>query len=142
MRALPHFMRGRSTGRPALWGKHLLLAAALVSGFNVASEASGGSHCAGHAVSQRHMAHTASEHRHAASPPASWDRPTHSNCSHCPADLCARTFPCTVSLVSALPPSRLGLAVPLPRLVATLPSDPAVFSTNQIPPTPPPQAAA
>jgi len=145
MSALSHSMRamrGRSPGRLALRGKHVLLAAALVSGFNLGSEVSGGAHCAGHAVSQGHVAHAASEHRHAAPSSASWDRPTHSNCSHCPADQCARTFPCTVSLVGALPPSRHGLAVPLLWLVATLPSDPAVFSTNQIPPTPPPQAAA
>jgi hypothetical protein len=142
MWALSHSMRGRAKGRLALCGKHLLLAAALVSGFNLASEASGGAHCAGHAVSQGHLAHAAGEHRHAAPRPASWDRPTHSNCSHCPADQCARTFPCTVSLVSALPPSRLGLAVPVPHLVASLARGAALSSISQVPPTPPPQAAA
>jgi hypothetical protein len=139
MWSLSHSRHGQSTGRLALWGKHLLLVAALVSALNVAS---GGAHCVGHAASQHHAAHAAGHHRHAPAAASSWDRPTHSNCSHCPADQCARTFPCTVSLVSALPSSRLGLAVPVPRLAATLPSDPAVFSTDQVPPTPPPQAAA
>jgi hypothetical protein len=119
----------------------VLFVLALIGGFGVTGEARGGSHCAGHSVAIGHRDHPAAGHQHSAVS-ASWDRPTHSDCSHCPPAQCARTFPCAASLVCALVPSRTGFATPIPHLIVAAPISAYIGSANPAPPTPPPQAAA
>lgn len=74
-------------------GKHLLFGLALIATFRVAGEAGGGTHCAGHAVAMENIAHAATAHQHSGPSPAVWNRPTHSDCSHCPADQVRQHLP-------------------------------------------------
>src|SRR5918992_5193750 len=62
-------------------------------------------HCAGHESSLTHAVQPTSEDAgHHGSQP-SWNRPSHSDCTHCPPSDCASLAPCSVSGISVAVPT-------------------------------------
>jgi hypothetical protein len=100
------------------------------------------SHCAGHATSAMHAGEPAIGHGQDHSSTASWTRPSHSDCPHCPATTCASVAPCSVSGSSVAAPTVLTISSLPTHHWRTARTQVSLHSRTYQPPTPPPQSIA
>ena len=119
----------------------LLLIAAILStplGWGIA----GTSHCAQHGASPMHGVRSGTGHLGSQYMDATWSRPSHTDCPHCPASECAILSPCATSTMVVRvtqPPHLVWFEA---HSSSFLPAHEPVRSATHQPPTPPPQLIA